>query len=106
MRVVGFTRLTRIVPPFFPQGVLAPRGELFSPWGENGGTTQDAFRRIAFPASLWPIIVAVTATSTQHLAASDRIESLTRTFDGAETRFAHRFARAHVSMRLCEASGP
>jgi hypothetical protein len=63
--------------------VLPPRGELLSVRREwrNDPRRLPSCR---FPASLWPIVVAVSATPTRHLAASDRIESLTRTFDGTE----------------------
>jgi len=49
--------------------------------------------------------VAVSATATRHLAASDRIESLTRTFDGTE-RDSHTDSLERVYTRLCEVSCP
>jgi len=58
-----------------------------------------------FPASLWPIVVAVSATANRHLAASDRIESLTRTFDGTE-RDSHIDSLERAYARLCEVSCP
>jgi len=75
---VGFTRLTRIVPP------SSPRRESLSPTKER----MEERPKTPSVVSLSRVLVArchgVSAAAARYLAAPDRIESLLCTFDGAE----------------------
>jgi len=82
-REVDFTRLARIVPPPAPVG--KPRGR--SPsllTREDGGTTQDAFRRVALPAGLRTIEAALQPRRPSALRRRTGPSDVFHTFDGAE----------------------